>query len=150
MIKKVISGGQTGVDRAALDAALESGIPAGGACPKGRLAEDGPIDSKYLMEELSSSAYIVRTRKNVADSEGTLILHLDTLSGGTAATKKFAEELGKPYFVLDLNKEPQAQAVLEWIEKENIEILNVAGPRESSRPGIYRKAFFFLKEMLAR
>jgi len=149
MIKKVISGGQTGVDRAALDVGMELGIHIGGACPKGRLAEDGPISEKYPLEELSSKDYVVRTRKNVANADGTLILYIKTLSGGTALTKKFAEELQKPHLVIDLSASPQAQKVLEWIEKEGIEVLNVAGPRASTHPGIHQKASQFLKEVLS-
>lgn len=149
MIRKLISGGQTGVDRAALDVGMELRIPVGGACPKGRITEDGPIDPKYPLEELTSSDYSVRTRKNVAEADGTLILHLNTLSGGTALTKRYAEELGKPYLVIDLNK-GRSRDAFAWIEKERIEVLNVAGPRESTNPGIYHRAAAFLHELLSR
>ncbi|MFQ5587063.1 MAG: putative molybdenum carrier protein, partial [Thermodesulfobacteriota bacterium] len=95
-IEMIVSGGQTGVDRAALDVALELGIRCGGWCPKGRLAEDGVIDSRYHLDETGSKSYSQRTEWNVRDSDGTLILTVEEPTGGTALTIRAAEELGKP------------------------------------------------------
>lgn len=150
MLRKVISGGQTGVDRAALDVGMCLGIPVGGACPKGRRAEDGPIHAVYPLEELASKDYVDRTRKNVADADGTLILYRHTLSGGTALTKKIAEELSKPHIVIDLSKDPNIKDVQRWINDERIETLNIAGPRASTHPGIYQQASHFLKALLRK
>ncbi|HSR12366.1 MAG TPA: putative molybdenum carrier protein, partial [Thermodesulfobacteriota bacterium] len=97
MVKKIISGGQTGVDRAALDVALELGIPAGGWCPKGRRAEDGRIPDYYPLQEASSPEYPVRTQLNVEDSDGTLILYRNSPAGGTALTIRLAKRLKKPH-----------------------------------------------------
>lgn len=144
MIEKITSGGQTGVDRAALDAGLKLHIPIGGACPRGRLAEDGPIDSKYPLLETATSAYEERTYRNVTDTDGTLILHFGKISGGTALTRKFALAQKKPLLVVDLGERPAPDAVLKWIAQHGIANLNVAGPRESNHPGIYRMAYEFL------
>lgn len=139
MLKRLISGGQTGVDRGALDAALARGFPCGGACPRGRRAEDGAIPDRYPVIELASSNYLVRTRRNVADSDGTLILTRGRLTGGTAATLAHARHTGQPFLVVDMDKTAFAEATEKigaWLADENIETLNVAGPRESSHPGI--------------
>ena len=148
MILKIISGGQTGVDRAALDFALEHGIPTGGWCPKGRKAEDGPIPSPYPLRETSSTDYRVRTEKNVTDSDGTLILTLGKLTGGTAYTAKVAENHRKPYIVIDLSGKPDPKSIMAWVVQNNIQTLNVAGPRESKSPGVHDMAVDFLKRML--
>ncbi|HQN18205.1 MAG TPA: putative molybdenum carrier protein [Syntrophobacteraceae bacterium] len=149
MLRKIISGGQTGVDRAALDAALERGIPVGGFCPKGRRSEEGTIPDRYPLTETSSSNYAVRTEKNVIESDGTLVLHTGRVFGGTAYTVKMAERHKKPFLVVQLGKEPQSEAVLDcWLATNTIEILNVAGPRESEIPGIHRMALKFLRDQL--
>ncbi len=135
MFKKIISGGQTGVDRAALDAAFSLGIPCGGWCPKGRRAEDGLIDFCYPLNETDSSDYKVRTEKNVIYSDGTLILHVGRVSGGTAYTIKMAEKHKKPVRVVDLAVNPNPSEILKWAEEKRISTLNVAGPRESKVPG---------------
>lgn len=147
--KKIVSGGQTGVDRAALDVARSSGIPHGGWCPRGRIAEDGPISSDYLLTETLSADYAVRTRKNVADSDGTLIVYLSPLEGGTALTYRKAVELSKTVFLLDLDSPPHPKAVEKWLAENKIETLNVAGPRESQRPGIYEKTVQLLRSYWA-
>ncbi len=149
MFEKIISGGQTGVDRAALDAALETGLPCGGWCPKGRRAEDGRIPGHYPLEETSSSDYRLRTRMNVEDSDGTLILTWGPPTGGTALTLKLARRLHKPYFVVDLLRGGNAPGVLEWVQTNDIRILNVAGPREGEAPGIHARAVAFLRKILA-
>lgn len=148
MIKKIISGGQTGVDRAALDVALELGIPSGGWCPKGRKAEDGPIDPRYPLKETNSSEYGERTEKNVKDSDGTLILTWGDPTGGTAFTIQMAEKHKKPYLVIDLSKNMDPPDVAYWIKAQGLALLNVAGPRESKAPGINKRANAFLHQLL--
>ena len=146
-IEKIISGGQTGVDRAALDVALELGISCGGWCPKGRKAEDGPIDVQYKLQETTSSSYSVRTGKNVRESDGTLILVKGQPKAGTALTLKFAQKYKKPYLVRDPFVRKGLGTVRMWLEVNRIRVLNVAGPRESEIPGIHDRAFEFLKEL---
>jgi hypothetical protein len=145
MIEKVVSGGQTGVDRAGLDAAREAGIPIGGYCPKGRLAEDGTVPDCYPMIELASERYATRTEKNVVESDGTLVLNMGELSDGTRATVDFARKHGKPFLVVQLDQMPGWQDALGWIEEHGCAVLNVAGPRESKHPGIYLQALEFLQ-----
>lgn len=136
-VRKVISGGQTGVDRAGLDAAIESGIEHGGYAPKGRKAEDGIIPEKYKMKVLERGGYPARTKKNIESSDGTLVFCQGKPSTGTKLTVDYADEIEKPCLVLDLDREiiPTAiETVRVWIEKEKIEVMNVAGPRLSSAP----------------
>lgn len=147
-IEKIISGGQTGVDRAALDVALELGIPCGGWCPRGRKAEDGTIPEKYPLQETKSTSYAVRTEKNVRDSEGTLIFTWGPPKGGTARTLMLAQKLRKPFVVIDLSRGKDPSAAKEWKQKNKLKILNVAGPRESEVPGIHDRAKEFLQELL--
>ena len=149
-IEKIISGGQTGVDRAALDVALELGIPCGGWCPKGRKAEDGRIHSRYPLQEASSSSYSVRTEMNVKDSDGTLILTWGSVTGGTARTLEFAKKFKKPHLVVDLSKREEPIIVKEWCQQNRIGVLNVAGPRESKVPGIHNIAVEFLREVFTK
>ena len=146
---RVVSGGQTGVDRAALDAAMALGIPCGGWCPKGRKAEDGPIASRYPLTETPSETYAQRTEWNVRDADGTLALVLGgPLTGGTAETVEHARRLGRPYLVLDVTQAPAPAVVAAWVERYGIRTLNVAGPRESKAPGMYRRAAQWLRETL--
>ncbi len=147
---KIISGGQTGVDRAALDVALALGIPCGGWCPKGRRAEDGTIPAHYPLMETTSKDYRVRTRRNVRDSDGTLILTRGPVSGGTALTRRLTKELDKPCLVIDLAQRPRASDVRAWLAYNNIRALNVAGPRESSQAGIHAQAQRYLRRVLIR
>ncbi len=135
------------MDRAALDVALELGIPAGGWCPKGRRADDGRIPDQYPLQEASSSEYPVRTQLNVEDSDGTLILFRATPLGGTALTIKLAKRLKKPYLLIDLGRGEDAEKVLEWLAEHNIQVLNVAGPREREAPGIHDEAAEFLRQL---
>lgn len=146
-IEKIISGGQTGVDRAALDVALALGISCGGWCPKGRKAEDGPIHVRYKLQETTSSSYSVRTGRNVRESDGTLVLARGQPTAGTALTIKFAQKHKKPYLVRDLFVRKDLGTVRGWLEVNRIRVLNVAGPRESEVPGIHDRAFEFLKEL---
>lgn len=139
MLVKLISGGQTGVDRGALDAALDRGFSCGGACPRGRRAEDGVIPDRYPLTELGSANYITRTRRNVADADATLILARGALTGGTAATAAHARTLGRPCLVVDMEDGTPAdiaRRIADWLDETGVEVLNVAGPRESSHPGI--------------
>jgi hypothetical protein len=149
-VRRVVSGGQTGVDRAALDAAIALGIEHGGWCPRGRLAEDGRIDDCYRLEETASSEYWIRTEQNVIDSEGTLILYRQALSGGTELTYRMAVKHSRPRLLVDLEQDADVAAVRQWIREHDIAVLNVAGPRESSAPGIARQSREFLERVLAR
>ena len=143
-----LSGGQTGVDRAALDVALELGLPCGGWCPKGRRAEDGPLPSHYPLRETPSEEYAQRTEWNVRDSDGTLVLTRGEPTGGTAQTIEIAAHLGKPCLLIDLEKQRSVLEVLNWTRQHKIRVLNVAGPRESKSPGIYREVSRFLRKLL--
>jgi hypothetical protein len=149
MIAKVVSGGQTGVDRAALDVCLERGFPCGGWCPRGRKAEDGPIEPRYPLRETPSADYRQRTRWNVRDSDGTLVLTRGAPRGGTALTIATAGKLAKPCLVLDLDRQPKTDEVRHWAREHRVHILNVAGPRESEAEGIYDQASRFLLELFS-
>ena len=151
MLEKIISGGQTGVDQAALDVAMELGIPCGGWCPRGRWSEDGPIDERYPLVESSSADPAERTERNVRDSDGTLIIARMTkteLTGGTALTHRIAEELGRPLLLADPRDPHAPRAVTAWLQDHAVAVLNVAGPRESRRPGIYDLAVVLLRAVL--
>jgi hypothetical protein len=141
MLKKIISGGQTGADRAALDAAIRMGISHGGWIPKGRLTEDGPLPDMYALEEMPSESYADRTEKNVIDSDGTLIVSRGAPTGGSDHTRKMALKHGKQMLHIDLTLHQSpldaASLVSSWLAMNNIETLNVAGPRASKDPDIY-------------
>ena len=134
---KVVSGGQTGVDRAALDVGLTLGLIVGGWCPKGQRAEDGIIPNRYPLVETPEPDYETRTRRNVEDSDGTLILNLGKLDTGTAGTADHARKVGKPCLVVALEEGIDPDVFRAWLADNHIAILNVAGPRESKRPGVY-------------
>jgi len=142
--QRIVSGGQTGVDRAALDVALRLRIPHGGWCPRGRLAEDGRIPAKYQLDEVDSPEYPVRTERNVLDSDGTLILCRGKPTGGTELTLRLAERRRKPHLVVDLDRPPECETVRRWLAELAIATLNVAGPRQSQCPGIAAQAAEFL------
>jgi hypothetical protein len=144
LVVRVISGGQTGVDRAALDAAIALGIETGGWCPLGRLAEDGPIDRRYPLTETPTRDYDGRTLWNVRDSDGTLVLAWGEPTGGTAYTISCARQLRRPCLVVDLRARPEVASVREWIAQNQIGTLNVAGPRASHDPLVYETAHRFL------
>lgn len=134
---KIISGGQTGVDRGALDAALEVGIECGGTCPAGRKAEDGIIPEIYPLTELPSTVYSDRTRQNVIDSDATLVLHFGQLEGGTAFTQRCCMRENKPCVVIDVSRNEHVvlvHQILEFIKQHKVRVLNVAGPRASKVP----------------
>lgn len=149
MFTQVVSGGQTGVDRAALDVALELGILCSGWCPKGRKAEDGPIPNHYPLKETPVDDYAQRTLWNVRDSDGTLVLTHGEPLGGTAQTIEEATRLQKPCLVIDLTNQPSATTVLAWAKRHRVRILNVAGPRETKSPGIYKEASAFLRTLFS-
>lgn len=137
MIKKIISGGQTGADRAALDVAIRQFIPHGGWIPKGRKAEDGPVPDKYNLREMPTSSYPKRSEKNVLDSDGTLILTHGKLTGGSKLTQDCAGKHGRQRLHINLKETPYSAVVpkiSDWILENNIEVLNVAGSRASKDP----------------
>jgi hypothetical protein len=141
---KIISGGQTGVDRAALDAALKNGIYCGGWCPSGRLDEVGRIPDRYPLKELEHGGFTERTLQNVKDSDGTVIVYFSDLSGGSAQTLQFCIAQKRPHQVIDAAAvfiDDAAKLILDFIRKHDIEILNVAGPRQSEWPDGYDYAF---------
>jgi hypothetical protein len=141
VIKKIISGGQTGADQGALDAAIKLGIPHGGWIPKGRLTEKGPLPDKYDLTEMPDTSYALRTEQNVIDSDGTLIISHGELSEGSDYTRKMAIKHHRPWLHINLNKTPAFKAtnlISSWIKENTIEILNVAGSRESKDNLIYQ------------
>jgi hypothetical protein len=132
---KIVSGGQTGADQAALDWAIAHDIPHGGWCPKGRKTEDGKVDPKYQLQETPTSSYLERTAWNVRDSDATIIFTLSpTLSGGSKKTLEIAESLGKP--CLHFRPSVHTKFLRTFLVKHNVKVLNVAGPRSSGAPGI--------------
>jgi len=142
MLQKIVSGGQTGADRAALDFAIERNVPHGGWVPKGRKAEDGRIPDRYQLQELPTESYRERTERNVIDSDGILIIsHGELIPGsGSAYTARMAGKHSRPWLHLDMVKftvHEGAQALREWVTEKGITVLNVAGPRESQDPKIY-------------
>ncbi len=148
-LRRIVSGGQTGVDRGALDAAIAAGVAHGGWCPHRRLAENGRIPRKYRLKETSSPDYWVRTEQNVIDSCGTLILYCGQLSGGTELTYRMAVKHGRPHLLVDVLEAVDPASIRAWITEHAIEVLNVAGPRESSVPGIGQEAERLVREVLA-
>ncbi|MBP7634331.1 putative molybdenum carrier protein [Candidatus Ozemobacteraceae bacterium] len=152
ILSRLISGGQTGVDRAALDVALELGIPSGGWCPAGRRSARGPIPARYPLVETETAAYPQRTRQNIRDSDATLVITRGGPAGGTLLTIRLAERLKRPCLVIDLSvRRLQAArtAVLEWLQKMRPAVLNVAGPRASESPGLGRSVRAILRDVLA-
>ena len=150
-LAKIVSGGQTGVDRGALDAAIEAGFPCGGWAPEGRVAEDGPIAARYPLAELPGGGYEERTLKNVLDSDGTAILHAGVLEGGTRMTQQYCTQHQKPCLVIDgsrLRPREAAGEIAAFIVKHGIGALNVAGPRASKWPGAHRYAHAAVKHLL--
>jgi hypothetical protein len=145
---KIVSGGQTGVDRAALDVALELGIECGGWCPAGRGAEDGPIDARYPLRETPSADPEQRTEWNVRDSDATLILASGSPSPGTELTIETARRLGRPLYTFHAGSPEDVGMFRRWLQVYRVRTLNVAGPRESESPGIYAEARRILTALL--
>ncbi|HET7876566.1 MAG TPA: putative molybdenum carrier protein [Methylomirabilota bacterium] len=136
---KIVSGGQTGADRAALDWAVAHGVSHGGWCPRGRLAEDGVIPARYRLAETPAGDYAQRTEWNVRDSDGTAVLSMgETLSGGSRATAELARAHGRPWVHLSagLGADAAAERLREFVRIHDIRVLNVAGPRASHEPGV--------------
>ena len=150
---KLVSGGQSGADIAALDFALEHGLPHGGWCPRGRKSEDGTIGERYKLKETPNADYVQRTEWNVRDSDGTVVFSIATvLTGGSKKTLDLARKHGKP--VLHIAREgsgapPPAQALARFIEDHRIKVLNVAGPRASKEPEVYAFVKRVMSEALA-
>jgi len=151
MLTKIISGGQTGADRAALDVAIELDIPHGGWIPKGRRTEDGVLSERYQLKEMPTTSYPKRTKQNVVDSDGTLILSHGKVTGGSGLTLKMAKKHENPWLRVNLNKSngfTAAQEISAWIVKNGIRVLNVAGSSASKDPAIYDETFKLLKAAL--
>ena len=150
---KIISGGQTGVDRGALDAALELGVECDGWCPTGRLAEDGEIPKRYPVVELANAGYAERTVQNVTDSDGTLIISNGEPIGGTRETVERCVENDKPYLVINYKKMPTIDAgetALQFLRSHHIRRLNVAGPRASQWPEGHAVTYLIISLILRR
>lgn len=148
MLQKIISGGQTGVDRAALDAAIKLTIPYGGWIPRGRLTEDGPLPLAYHLKETRNTSYAYRTEKNVLAADATLIISRGPLTGGSKYTREMAVKHNRRWLHIDLEKISAFQAAIainDWITKMEIAVLNVAGPRASSDPQIYNDTLSILE-----
>ena len=143
---KIVAGGQTGVDRAALDCAIKLNIIHSGYCPKDRKSEDGSISKKYNLIETHSNQYNFRTRLNVINSDATLILFWDNISGGTKYTLECCKKLIKPIFSINMNEEKKSILILHWIKKYSVKTLNIAGPREDGS-NIYNQSKLFLESL---
>ncbi|UCC95890.1 MAG: putative molybdenum carrier protein [Candidatus Omnitrophota bacterium] len=153
MIKKIVSGGQTGADRAALDVAIELGIPHGGWIPMGRKTEDGRLPDEYRLLETTSIDYSQRTELNVVDSDGTLIVSHGSLTGGSALTQELARKHRQPCLHIDLDyvsNSKAAEIIGSWVDAREIKTLNVAGPRSSRDPKIYEAAKEVLRTVIRR
>ena len=151
MLEKIVSGGQTGADRAALDSAIKHGIPHGGWVPKGRLAEDGPLADNYDLKEMPSDSYPARTEQNVIDSDGTLIISNGPLTGGSDYTREMAKKHKKPRLHINLShiKIHEAGAtIMIWLTGNAVSVLNVAGPRASKDPHIYQQVLAVLEHVV--
>ncbi len=148
-VRKIISGGQTGVDRAALDVAIELGIVCGGWCPKGRASEQGPIPDRYPLTETPSGDPAQRTEWNVRDTDATLIIAQGKLTGGAALTQRLATSLPRPCLIIDPAEATSAATVRAWLNEPTVRTLNVAGPRASTDPDIYELALGLLRKVLA-
>lgn len=150
MINKIVSGGQTGADRAALDWAIKRGVLHAGWCPAGRKAEDGVMPPRYQLTETEGAGYRARTVRNVRDSDGTLITNIGELEGGSLETMRIAERRAKAVRVVQLDQEltqDELVALAVWLQSSQIQTLNVAGPRESKRPAIYRATCELLDQL---
>jgi hypothetical protein len=141
----IISGGQTGADQAALDAAIALNIAHGGWVPKGRKTEVGPLPASYKLRELASARYRDRTEKNILTADGTLIFSFGPLVGGSALTEALAIRHNRPFLHIDFEQNEHATRIVQgWVEREQLAVLNVAGPRASSEPRIYSAVYTLL------
>jgi hypothetical protein len=152
-LRKIVSGGQTGVDRAALDAPLNANFPCGGWVTWDRMAEDGLIPARYPVTPLPNGGYRQRTRLNVSDSDGTAIVYDELLKGGTRLTRNLCALLNRPYILISARQTPDplvaAAAILKFIEENKIAVLNVSGPRLTGWPAGYRFAFDVISAVIA-
>jgi len=151
MLKKIISGGQTGADRAALDFAIKFNIEHGGWIPKGRRTENGPLPLLYELKEMDTQDYKKRTRQNILDSHGTIIIFRGKLTGGSKLTQSYAKVIGRPNCSIDLLQTEEFEAALiikSFISENFIQVLNVAGPRMSHQPWIYNDVKTILEASL--
>jgi hypothetical protein len=152
-LEKIISGGQTGADRAALDFAIDHGIPYGGCVPKGRKTEDGTLPLNYHLQEMPTSEYSKRTLQNVLDSDGTVIVSHGFLTGGSALTREFAIQHKKHWIHIDMKElslKEAAERLASWLTEKEINVLNVAGPKAGKDPKIYEAVLRLLKETLSK
>lgn len=152
-LRKIISGGQTGVDRAALDACLKAGFPCGGWCPAGRRAEDGIIPTLYPLREMDSVYYDDRTRQNILDSNATLIIYQDDLTGGTLLTYRLANALNQPVFLFKVSPffiDESLEELLHFLKTNSVEILNIAGPRASQWAKAYESALLITSGLIKK
>ena len=153
MIKKIISGGQTGADQAALDIAIELGIPYDGWIPKHRITEDGSLPDKYRLKEMPTISYQARTDKNIMESDATLIFSHGQLTGGSKYTLEMGLQYKRPCLHINLDEYNAFQATQEihtWINEKKIEILNIAGPRASKDSKIYQAVKDIVKAVIKR
>ena len=147
----IVSGGQTGVDRAALDAALALRVAVDGWCPEGRRAEDGVLSIRYPLKELPGAGYLQRTLKNVMDSDATLLMAFGRPAGGTGRIAEFCRKYGKPHCFLDAaihEVDAGVTAALRFVEQHGIRRLNIGGPRASDEPRAYGYAYAVVEQML--
>jgi putative molybdenum carrier protein len=150
-LARIVSGGQTGVDRGALDAALDARFPCGGWCPRGRAAEDGVISERYPLSEMAEGGYLERTIRNVADSDATLVLYFSELHGGTEQTVVHCIRRQKPYKLVDAAEIAPLRAselAADFIAAHDVRALNVAGPRASHAPLAYTYAYDTVAHLL--
>ncbi len=147
MLRKILSGGQTGVDRAALDVAIELGLAHGGWCPAGRDADDGVIPDKYQLIETPEIDHTVRSEYNVRDADATMMIYRGKLRGGTAYAVEMAKHLGKPVMAINLDQDQDVEEVLDWLRAYDVNILLVGGQRETTNPGIYFQSRVFLNKL---
>lgn len=149
--KKIISGGQTGVDRGALDTCLKLNFPCGGWCPAGRKAEDGEIPRHYPLQEIRSTSYDERTRQNIRDSDATLIIYQDKLTGGTLLTHNYAKDTGKPLYLFKVSPffiEESLEQLIHFLEVNQVQILNIAGPRASQWTKAYESSLLIVSKLI--